>query len=259
MAHVDSNRNRYLAIVPAHNESGAIGATVTEIRRWASEFDVLVVDDGSSDDTALRAAATGVTVIRLPFNLGIGGAMQTGYMYARDHGYEVAVQVDGDGQHDPREIRVLLGVLLADPVADVVTGSRFLDPANGGYLSSPSRRAGNRLLSALVSLMTGLRITDATSGFRIADRRAIELFAGSYPPDYPEVESILLLHAHGMSSREVSVRMRPRLAGTSTISAGKPVYYMAKVLLALVVAFCRPRPAVQPRVEGAAVTAERVA
>jgi hypothetical protein len=252
--------HRYLAIVPAHNESASIGATVAELRQWAPEFDVLVVDDGSVDDTAARAIGPGVVVVRLPFNLGIGGAVQTGYIYARDHGYEFAVQVDGDGQHDPREVRVLLQALVSDPIAHMVTGSRFLDRRNGGHRSTASRRAGNRVLASLVSAMTGRRVTDATSGFRITDRQAIEVFADSYPNDYPEVEAILLLHKHRMASREVPVTMRPRLAGSSTISAGRPIYYMAKVTLALIVGFCRARPVEQSRAEGAAtVTAERIA
>jgi glycosyltransferase involved in cell wall biosynthesis len=184
--------------------------------------------------------------------------MQTGYLYAREHGYEAAVQVDGDGQHDPREISLLMGALVSDPEVHMVTGSRFLDRRNGGDLSTPARRAGNRLLAGLLTVMTGHRVTDATSGFRIADRAAIELFADSYPHDYPEVEAILLIHAHGLSYQEVPVRMRPRLTGRSTISAGKPVYYMAKVVLALVVACCRARPAKQPT-EVTAIAAERVA
>jgi hypothetical protein len=251
--------NRYLAIVPAHNEAGAIAATVAEIRQWAPEFDVLVVDDGSVDDTARRAASPGVCVLRLPYNLGIGGAVQTGYIYARDHDYDVAVQVDGDGQHDASEIPILLDALLADPAVHMVTGSRFLERGNGGDLSTPSRRAGNRVLASLLSLMTRQRVTDATSGFRIADRRAIELFAENYPHDYPEVEAILLMHAHRLSRIEVPARMRPRTTGVSTISAGKPVYYMAKVILALVVGFLRARPAESQRAEGPAIVTERVA
>ena len=128
-----------LAIVPAHNEAGAVGPTVAEIRRCAPDFDVLVVDDGSTDATAARARAAGATVLALPFNLGIGGAMQAGYLYAREHGYEVAVQVDGDGQHDPRFIHELLARLDSDPALNMVTGSRFLDRARATG-TAPRRR-----------------------------------------------------------------------------------------------------------------------
>lgn len=123
--------NRYLAIVPAHNEAQAVSPTVEEVRRFAPDFDVLVVDDGSTDETALRAESAGATVVRLPFNLGIGGAVQTGYLYAQEHGYEVAVQIDGDGQHDPRYIDDLLRCLQADADLNMVTGSRFLEDGEG--------------------------------------------------------------------------------------------------------------------------------
>src|SRR6478609_3926550 len=154
-----------LAIVPAFNEVEAIALTVDAIHGAAHDFDVLVVDDGSSDATAEVAERAGATVLRMPFNLGIGGAMQGGYLYAMEHGYEVAVQVDGDGQHDPRHIADLLAALRADPELNMVTGSRFLSSSGHGFQSSVARRAGIRVFSTVVSSITGQRVTDPTSGF----------------------------------------------------------------------------------------------
>jgi glycosyltransferase involved in cell wall biosynthesis len=236
---------RNLAIVPALNESAAIAETIAAIHRQAPDFDVLVVDDGSTDATADHARAAGAAVLRLPFNLGIGGAMQSGYIYALERGYEVAVQVDGDGQHDPAHIRDLLTSMRADPSLNMVTGSRFLDPAVDGYRSSAPRRAGIRIFSSVVSLITGQRVTDPTSGFRMTNRQGIELFARDYPHDYPEVEAILLMHAHRLRSCEIPVRMRPRLTGSSAISSSQSVYYMIKVLLAVFVGLFRRRPTVE--------------
>jgi glycosyltransferase involved in cell wall biosynthesis len=245
---------RNLAIVPAFNESEAIADTVGEIQRCAPQFDVLVIDDGSSDQTAARAAAAGAQVLRMPFNLGIGGAMQSGYIYALEHGYDVAVQVDADGQHDPRHIDELLTHLHSEPGLNMVTGSRFLDPARDGYRSSASRRMGIRVFSRVISLITRQRVTDPTSGFRMTDRCGIELFARDYPHDYPEVEAILLMHAHRLRSCELPVSMRPRVTGVSSISSTQSVYYMVKVLLALFVALFRAHPPLQhaqPSAEGA--------
>jgi len=239
---VRARTRKKVAIVPAFNEAKAIAATIAQIRRCAPDFDVLVIDDGSSDATAERARAAGATVIRLPFNLGIGGAMQSGYVFALEQGYEVAVQVDADGQHDPRHIYELLAQLHADPELNMVTGSRFLERDGDGYRSSAARRVGIRLFARVVSLITGQRVTDPTSGFRMTDRRGIELFARDYPQDYPEIEAILLLHAHRLRSREIPVTMRPRVAGQSSISSSRSVYYMVKVLLAVFVGLFRARP-----------------
>ncbi len=235
-----------LAIVPAYNEAHAIAATVAAICEQASDFDVLVVDDGSTDATAERARRAGAAVLRMPFNLGIGGAMQSGYIYALERGYEVAVQVDGDGQHDPRHIQELLDRLHSDPELNMVTGSRFLDPNGDGYRSSATRRMGIRVFSKVVSLITGQRVTDPTSGFRMTNRRGIELFARDYPHDYPEVEAILMMHAHRLRSCEIPVRMQPRLTGESAISSTQSVYYMIKVLLAVFVGLFRSHPTVKP-------------
>jgi hypothetical protein len=238
--------SRYLAIVPAFNEVAAIAATVEEIREWAPEFDVLVVDDGSTDGTAHRAVSAGSGVLRLPFNLGIGGAMQAGYVYADENGYQVAVQVDGDGQHDARHIHELLAHMRAHPEVDMVVGSRFLQPHQDGFRSSASRRVGIGIFARLLSKITRQRITDPTSGFRMTNRTGIKLFARDYPHDYPEVEAILLMHAHRLSSCELPVRMRARATGVSAISSGQPVYYMFKVLLAVFVGLFRSHPTIEP-------------
>lgn len=234
---------RRLAIVPALNEVGAIAHTVAEIRQHAPDFAVLVVDDASTDATAAQAMAAGAKVLRMPFNLGIGGAMQAGYLYARDYGYDIAVQVDGDGQHDPRHIHALLDRLQSSPEVNMVTGSRFLDSRAEGYRSSASRRVGIRLFAGVISLISHQRVTDPTSGFRMTDRRAIELFARDYPHDYPEVEAIMLMHAHRLRSCEIPVQMRPRTTGSSAISTIQAGYYMVKVLLALSIGVFRARPA----------------
>src|SRR4051812_42423067 len=176
---------KHLAIVPAYNEAGAIATTVAEIMEHAPGFDVLVVDDGSTDDTAARARAAGAKVIRHPFNLGIGGGMQTGYQYADEHGYDVAVQVDGDGQHDARCIEQLLRVLTERRDINLVTGSRFLQETEDGFRSSLPRRAGIRIFGRVLSAIVGQPVTDPTSGFRMVDRRGIELFARDYPHNYP--------------------------------------------------------------------------
>jgi glycosyltransferase involved in cell wall biosynthesis len=239
--------SRYLAIVPAYNEAAIIARTVQEIHRCAPEFDVLVVDDGSSDRTAANAASASARVLRLPFNVGIGGAMQSGYIYALERGYEVAVQIDGDGQHDPRYVRDLLAALRGRPVCNLVTGSRFLNRERAGHRSSAPRRAGIGLFARVISAVTGQHVTDPTSGFRMTDRAAIELFASDYPHDYPEVEAILLMHTHRLRSCEIPVRMRPRTTGVSSIAATRPLYYMVKVLLAIFVSLCRARPASGPR------------
>jgi glycosyltransferase involved in cell wall biosynthesis len=237
--------SRHLAIVPALNEAASIAGTVAEIREHAPGFDIVVLDDGSTDETAALGAAAGAHVITMPFNVGIGGAMQCGYMYARDHGYEVAVQVDGDGQHDARDIPRLLAAMTADPPVDMVTGSRFLGEQQG-YRSSVLRRVGIRLFAAIISTITRQRVTDPTSGFRMSARSAIDLFARDYPHDYPEVEAIILLHTNRLRTRELAVTMRPRTGGRTTIRRAVPFYYMVKVLLAVFVAMLRERPSIRP-------------
>ena len=232
---------RKLAIVPAYNEAGMVGRVVRDIRRAAPDFDVLVVDDGSADATASESEAEGAVVIRHPYNLGIGGAVQSGYKYALRRGYDVAVQVDGDGQHKPEYLPELLAALhTGGERADMVYGSRFRgDP---GYKVPLGRRLGNLIFSIVLSAITRQRITDPTSGFRMTNRKGIELFARDYPHDYPEVEALLMLHAHRLRIHEVHVRMNARGFGRSSIDYPRSAYYMIKVLLALFVGLFRRRP-----------------
>ncbi|MGX6446630.1 glycosyltransferase family 2 protein [Patulibacter sp. S7RM1-6] len=246
---------KLLAIVPAYNEVDAIATTIADIRQNAPAFDVVVVDDGSTDATAARAKACGAEVVALPFNLGIGGAVQAGYLYAQDHDYDVAVQVDGDGQHMASEIQTLLDHLRATPGLNMVTGSRFLTTDRDGFRSSRTRRIGIRFFALLLSVITRQKVTDPTSGFRMCDRKAIELFARDYPHDYPEVEAVLMLHAHRLSRQEVAVRMRARTTGASSIRPLHSALYMIKVLLAILIGLLRARPVVEPG-DPAAVTAE---
>ncbi len=231
---------RKLAIVPAYNEAGMVGRVVRDIRRQAPGFDVVVIDDGSVDQTVQEAEAEGAVVLRHPFNLGIGGAMQSGYKYALAHGYDVAVQIDGDGQHKPEYLPSMLMELHTRDEADMVTGSRFLDAP--GYKVPIGRRVGNLIFGAVMSLIVRRRITDPTSGMRMTNRRGIELFARDYPHDYPEVEAILMLHSHRLRIHEVPVRMNARGFGRSSIDYRQSAYYMVKVLLAIFVGLFRRRP-----------------
>ena len=237
---------RRLAIVPARNEEAAVGGVVSELRAFDPALDVVVVDDGSTDATAEVAAAAGAAVVRLPFNLGIGGAVQTGFKYALEHGYELVVRLDGDGQHDPQELPSLLAPLERGE-ADVVVGSRFAN-GNGDYKPPFARRAGIRWFARLVSLLTGQKLTDTTSGFQAVNARAIRLFAADYPHDYPEVEAAVMVVRHRLRILEVPVRMRDRETGESSITALRSLYYAVKVPLALFVGLFRRR--VVPLEEG---------
>jgi glycosyltransferase involved in cell wall biosynthesis len=234
-------RSAKLIVVPAYNESATIEHVLGEVTARAPEWDVVVVDDGSTDDTAAIAGARGAAVLRLPFNLGIGGAVQAGFVYALEHGYARMVQLDGDGQHDPGQIARLEAAMDADPALDMVIGSRFLTDEYE-YPAPISRRTGIHVFAFLLSRLVHQRVSDPTSGFRLFNRRAIQLFARDYPHDYPEVEAVLMLHHHSLRMREVPVRMHVRGGGVSSISSGRSAYYMVKVLLALFVGMLRRRP-----------------
>jgi glycosyltransferase involved in cell wall biosynthesis len=225
-------KKKVLVIIPAYNEEGSLEKVVREVRTHLSQADILVVSDGSTDRTSEKARASGATVLELPFNLGIGGAMQAGYRYAYEKGYDIAIQVDADGQHDPKEIRRLLDALETKG-ADVVIGSRFIGDSE--YKSSFMRRIGISIFSRVISIIVRQRITDPTSGFRAGNRRAIQLFSSDYPQDYPEPEVLVLLHQCRLKMGEVPVEMSERHSGESSITKIRSVYYMVKVLLAIFV------------------------
>jgi glycosyltransferase involved in cell wall biosynthesis len=239
-----STHPRSLAVVPAYNEADNVANVVRALHREAPDFDVVVIDDGSTDATTTCAEQVGARVVRLPFNLGIGGAVQTGFTYARENGYHYMVQVDGDGQHDPAEIATLRAAMVEHPDVDMICGSRFA--TDTGYVAPISRRTGIHIFAFLLSRLVGQPVSDPTSGFRLYNRRAIQLFANDYPHDYPEVEAVLMLHHHRLRMREVPVRMFQRGGGVSSIRSGKSAYYMLKVLLALFVGLARARPVPEP-------------
>lgn len=237
-------RPNSLAVIPAYNEQATVATVVRAIRDALPGFDVLVVDDGSTDGTALCARAEGAVVLRHPFNLGIGGAVQSGFKYALENDYDYAVQIDADGQHSAGEVKKLMAEMDRGG-ADMVVGSRFLSP-DYQYPAPISRRTGIHIFAFVCSRITGQRVSDPTSGFRLCNRRAIELFARDYPHDYPEVEATLMLHYHRLRMREVPVQMFERGGGASSISgSGKSAYYMVKVLLAIFIGLFRARPVVE--------------
>jgi glycosyltransferase involved in cell wall biosynthesis len=221
---------RTCVVVPAFNEGQSIEKVIFAIREHMPGATIAVVNDGSSDDTEERARAAGALVLSLSLNLGIGGAVQTGYKYALAQGFSFAVQIDGDGQHDPSETHHLIEQLLVGG-ADIVIGSRWL--GRGNYVAPRNRRYGMKILESIVSWRAGVRFTDTTSGFRALNSRAIALFAEHYPSDYPEVESILLARHFGLQVFEVPVMMKPREHGHSSIRGLKTLYFMVRVTIGL--------------------------
>lgn len=221
---------RCLVIVPAFNEELSVGELVREVDRELPGLDVLVIDDGSRDRTSDAAGAAGANVLRLPCNLGVGGAVQAGLAYALSRGYDLAVRIDGDGQHPPAGIPAVLRAL-SRTGADMAVGSRFL--GNGEYRNSIIRSLGIRYLSAFLSLICRQRVTDPTSGFHAFTRPLIEYFANEYPSDFPEPESLALLRRQGYAFTEAGVTFRPRRRGVSSIGAPGSLYYALKVTVAL--------------------------
>ncbi len=245
---------RYVALIPAYNEAATVAGVLAALRDQAPEFDAVVIDDGSTDGTCEIAREAGARVLRLPFNLGIGGAVQAGFVFAVEHGYDYAVQIDGDGQHDPGELPKLVQAMQGAGRPDIVCGSRFLT-TDYRYPAPLSRRTGIHIFAFVLSRIVSGPVSDPTSGFRLYNRRAIELFARDYPHDYPEVEAVLMAHTHRLQMQEVPVRMYARGGGVSSINTGKSAYYMVKVMLALLVGLARRRPVVDPA-DPAPVSAE---
>ena len=220
-----------LIIIPARNEAQNLPETLRDLRENGPEADVLVINDCSEDGTEALLEREKVNHVRLAIHAGIGGAVQTGYRYALEAGYDIAVQFDGDGQHEAAWLHALLAPLLAGE-ADAVIGSRFLEKE--GFQSSGARRLGIRWLSGLIRLLGGVRVMDVTSGMRAVNRRLTALYAERYSMEYPEPEALLLAALKGARIREVSVRMRPRRRGHSSINALHGAYYLLKETLALV-------------------------
>ncbi len=225
---------KILIIIPAFNEASSLAKLLEEIRTAVPEADRVVINDGSRDLTEETALKAGTLVATLPFNLGIGGAVQTGFQIAHEGGYDVAVQVDGDGQHDPASIRDLIRPVL-EGTLDLCVGSRFLEHPTGAFQSTFARRAGIRFFCRLLELLTGLYLTDPTSGFRATGKKLIGVFAGFYPVDFPEPEAIKIAKRYSARIGEIPVRMRKRQGGHSSIRYFATLYYMVKVTFAILI------------------------
>ena len=221
---------KVLIIIPAYNEAGNIVNFIDTLINDYPQYDYVIINDGSEDDTDKVCAEHGYNVVNLPINLGIGGAVQTGYKYALKHGYDMAVQMDGDGQHDPQFLAGMVDIIERDE-ADLVVGSRFVNKE--GFQSSASRRTGINILSILALIFTGVRLKDITSGYRLVNDRLIRIYANDYPFDYPEPEAMVMASVHGCRIKEYPVVMRERMSGKSSINMKKSVYYMVKVSLAM--------------------------
>lgn len=221
-----------LIIIPAYNEEANIEKTVESILKDSPGFDYVVINDCSTDNTKRICEEKGYNIVNLPINLGIGGAVQTGYKYAARNGYDMAVQVDGDGQHDPKFLEEMAEYLEQHEL-DMVIGSRFIEKQ--GFQSSGLRRVGIRFFAGLIKVLTGATITDPTSGLRMIGKNVLQIFAEDYPKDYPEPESVVAILRRGMKVEEIPVVMREREGGVSSISMKKSVYYMIKVSLAIII------------------------
>lgn len=230
----EKKKAKVLVIIPAYNESENIEKVVSHMMQQAPQYDYLVVNDGSTDTTLKICEKQDYEYLDLPINLGIGGAVQAGYVYADKNRYDIAVQMDGDGQHDIAYLEKVLEPIL-NGEADITIGSRFLEKE--GFQSSQTRRIGINILSFLIKLTTGKRIMDVTSGFRAVNRKFIKIYAKDYPTDYPEPEAIVMAVMHRGKIQEVPVQMKAREGGTSSITFRKSIYYMIKVTLAILI--CR--------------------
>lgn len=221
-----------IVIIPAYNEAASIENTIKDIVENAKGFDYVIVNDCSKDNTYEVCKKNDFNVLNLPLNLGIGGAVQTGYMYAYENGYDIAVQFDGDGQHDAKYLNTMANVIENEGI-DMVIGSRFIDKE--GFQSSSMRRVGIKYFSVLIKILTGARVTDPTSGLRMCNRKVIEMFADNYPKDYPEPETAVKVLRKKLKVKELPVIMRAREEGTSSITPKKSIYYMFKVTIAILI------------------------
>lgn len=217
---------KIMVVIPAYNEEKNISGVVKAVKSHHPEVDAVVINDGSRDRTGLEAQGAGAFVINLPQNLGIGGAVQTGYIYAKTKGYDAVIQIDGDGQHNPKDLSRLIDSIAKDE-ADMVIGSRFVKKTD--YESSKMRKLGINFFSKLVSIACRRDFYDTTSGYRAVNKKGIELFSRYYPRDYPEVETIVYASKMGIRIKEISVDMNKRLGGKSSITPLKSIYYMIKV------------------------------
>ncbi|MBQ6886185.1 MAG: glycosyltransferase family 2 protein [Lachnospiraceae bacterium] len=222
--------NKTLIIVPAYNESDNIENVINNIVLNYPQYDYIIINDGSLDNTKEICRKTNFSILNLPINLGIGGAVQTGYKYAYENGYDYAVQIDGDGQHDVAFVKQMIQ-MLEQSEADIVIGSRFIDKK--GFQSSGTRRFGIKVLSAWIKMCTGVMVKDVTSGFRAVNRKFIEVYSKDYPSDYPEPEAIVTGIMYGGKLKEVPVIMKERAGGESSIKFWNSIYYMIKVTLAI--------------------------
>ena len=229
---MSSDTSSLLVIVPAYNEEGAVSGVIRSVREVLPGVRIIVIDDGSWDNTARVAERGGADVFRLPHHLGLGGAVQTGYRFAFEHDYQRVVRVDGDGQHNPADIKKLLEAMDQGDY-DMVTGSRFLVP--NGYPTRTMRRFGSLLFSWILHPILGKRMTDPTSGFVAVNRKALEVFSLSFPLEYPEIEALVVLKRKALRFSEVPTKMLPRRSGQSTINSWTAAYYMVRVLLGVFV------------------------
>lgn len=222
-----------LVIIPAFNEEGNLDKTIRDIQENAPDFDYVIINDCSTDRTLELCRERGYSYLNLPVNLGIGGAVQTGYRYAYFHGYDVAVQFDGDGQHSARFLEEMVAKM-EETGSDMVIGSRFIEKE--GFQSSALRRVGIQYFTVLIRILTGKTITDPTSGMRMINRRLLRKFTDDYPKDYPEPESVVTILSEKFKVTEMPVLMNEREEGVSSISMGKSIYYMIKVSFAILIA-----------------------
>lgn len=222
-----------LVIIPAFNEEGNLEKTIKDIKDNAPDFDYVIINDCSTDKTLEMCRRHGFSYLNLPVNLGIGGAVQTGYRYAYYHGYDIAVQFDGDGQHSASHLEDMVTTLI-DTESDMVIGSRFIEKE--GFQSSGLRRIGIKYFTGLIKLLTGKKITDPTSGMRMVNKKLLEKFTDEYPKDYPEPESVVMILSEKYKVTEIPVVMNEREEGVSSISLKNSVYYMIKVSFAILIA-----------------------